>query len=99
MPPCNTAGCSHDVGLVPPALGKAVLTGTGMQTPIRIMQMDCPTEEAMLRKKLGSMAGVVSMEFNLMQRMLTVTHAPQILEPVLAAIRSLGLGKNEVLMR
>ena len=90
MPPCNTAGCSHDVGLVPPALGKAVLTGTGMQTPIRIMQMDCPTEEAMLRKKLGSMAGVVSMEFNLMQRMLTVTHAPQILEPVLAAIRSLG---------
>lgn len=54
------------------------------------MQMDCPTEEALLRKKLDGMAGVFGMEFNLMQRMLTVTHEPQAIEPILAAIRSLG---------
>ena len=54
------------------------------------MQMDCPTEEGLLRKKLGGMAGVSGLEFNLMQRVLTVTHAPKDLEPILAAVRSLG---------
>ena len=67
----------------------AAVTG-GMQTAIRIMQMDCPTEEALIRKKLGDMASVVSMEFNLMQRVLTVVHAPDAREPVLEAVRSLG---------
>ncbi|MBX9640608.1 MAG: cation transporter, partial [Mycobacteriaceae bacterium] len=62
----------------------------GTQTAIRIMQMDCPTEEALIRKKLGDMASVVSMEFNLMQRVLTVVHAPDAREPVLEAVRSLG---------
>ena len=64
--------------------------GTAVQTPIRILQMDCPTEEALLRKKLDAMDGVVGMEFNLMQRVLTVAHEPQALEPILAAVRSLG---------
>lgn len=54
------------------------------------MQMDCPTEEGLLRKKLGGMPGVTSLEFNLMQRVLTVTHAPKEIEPILAAVRSLG---------
>jgi Zn2+/Cd2+-exporting ATPase len=43
-----------------------------------------------LRSKLGGMAGVASMEFNLMQRVLTVTHDPKVIEPILAAVRSLG---------
>ena len=54
------------------------------------MQMDCPTEEALIRKKLGEMAAVRSLEFNLMQRVLTVVHTPQSLEPILAALRALG---------
>ncbi|MBK9347292.1 MAG: heavy metal translocating P-type ATPase [Burkholderiales bacterium] len=67
------------------------LTGTDtIQTPIRILQMDCPTEEGLLRTKLGGMPGVTMLEFNLMQRLLTVTHAPQAIEPILAAVRSLG---------
>ena len=71
-------------------LGKPVMSGTDVQTPIRIMQMDCPTEEGLLRSKLGGMAGVAGMEFNLMQRVLTVTHDPKVIEPILAAVRSLG---------
>ena len=71
-------------------LGKPALGIKGVQTPIRILQMDCPTEEGLLRKKLGGMAGVTGLEFNLMQRVLTVTHAPQQIEPILAAVRSLG---------
>lgn len=54
------------------------------------MQMDCPTEEGLLRKKLGGMAGVTGLEFNLMQRVLTVTHDPNEIESILAAVRSLG---------
>ena len=84
-------GCTAGVAMpVPLARSKEVVAGSGVQTPIRILQMDCPTEEALLRTKLGGMAGVAGMEFNLMQRVLTVTHEPQALEPVLAAVRSLG---------
>ena len=70
--------------------GKPVMTGKDVQTPIRIMQMDCPTEEGLLRSKLGGLTGVAGMEFNLMQRVLTVTHDPKVIEPILAAVRSLG---------
>ena len=66
------------------------MTGKDVQTPIRIMQMDCPTEEGLLRSKLGGLTGVAGMEFNLMQRVLTVTHDPKVIEPILAAVRSLG---------
>jgi Cd2+/Zn2+-exporting ATPase len=61
-----------------------------MQTPIRIMQMDCPTEEGLLRSKLSGMAGVAGLEFNLMKRVLTVTHEPQAIDTILDAVRSLG---------
>lgn len=74
----------------PEQLGKPTTSADGVQTPIRIMQMDCPTEEGLLRKKLGGMPGVTGLEFNLMQRVLTVTHAPKAIEPILAAVRSLG---------
>ncbi|WP_134138963.1 heavy metal translocating P-type ATPase [Paraburkholderia sp. BL6665CI2N2] len=60
-----------------------------MRTAIRIMQMDCPTEEALIRKKFSRMPHVRSMEFNLMQRVLTVVHAPEALHSILAALRSL----------
>ncbi|MFM0221631.1 heavy metal translocating P-type ATPase [Paraburkholderia dipogonis] len=53
------------------------------------MQMDCPTEEALIRKKFSRMPHVRSMEFNLMQRVLTVVHAPEALDSILAALRSL----------
>lgn len=62
----------------------------GISTPIRIMAMDCPTEEAMIRKKLGGVSAVKRLEFNLMQRILTVVHAEGELNPILEAIRSLG---------
>jgi Cd2+/Zn2+-exporting ATPase len=69
---------------------KPVHSDKGTQTPIRIMQMDCPTEEGLLRKKLGGMAGVSGMEFNLMQRVLTVTHEPKAIDAILDAVRSLS---------
>jgi len=53
--------------------------------------MDCPTEERLIRDKLAGLAGIGTMEFNLMQRTLTLSHAPEALAPALEAIRSLGM--------
>lgn len=61
-----------------------------MRTPIRIMQMDCPTEEAMIRRLFKDKAEVKQLEFNLIQRVLTVTHRPDSLDSILDGIRSLG---------
>ncbi|UJR53033.1 heavy metal translocating P-type ATPase [Dickeya zeae MS1] len=72
------------------ALASAERTGDQQRTPIRIMQMDCPTEETMLRKKLDTLPEVSALEFNLMQRVMTVTHRYDALDTVLAAIRALG---------
>jgi Cd2+/Zn2+-exporting ATPase len=53
--------------------------------------MDCPTEEALIRKKLGDMESVQQLDFNLMQRVLTVVHRDGALAEVEDAIRSLGM--------
>lgn len=37
-------------------------------TKLVIAKMDCPTEEALIRNKLATVAGVTNLDFNLMQR-------------------------------
>ncbi len=73
------------------------MDANAVSTAIRILQMDCPTEEALIRKQLADLSGVVGMEFNLMQRVMTVTHAPNAIEPILDALRALGF-KPEVVI-
>jgi Zn2+/Cd2+-exporting ATPase len=58
---------------------------------IRIEQMDCPTEETLIRKRLGAMAEVERLDVDLVRRVLTVVHADAALPQVEAAIRSLGM--------
>ncbi len=58
---------------------------------LRIAQMDCPTEEALIRRKLGGRRGIHGLEFNLMERVLSVVHAPGSLPEIEAAIRDLGM--------
>jgi len=58
---------------------------------LRIEKMDCPTEESLIRKKLEGMQGVESLEFNLMQRRLTVRHHLQDPEPIIAAVAALDM--------
>ncbi len=65
-------------------------TSDGTVTAIRILQMDCPVEESLITKKLSGMQGVVSLQFDLIQRILTVTHRQEKLDDILQAIRSLG---------
>jgi len=76
----------------PRAVSRAVprAVSDGVRTPIRIMQMDCPVEEGLIRAKLEGMPGVKRLEFNLVQRVLTVEHDPAALDHIAEAIRSLG---------
>jgi len=60
------------------------------ETRVVIAQMDCPTEERLITDKLSGMPGITALQFNLLQRTLTISHEPQALAPALAAIRALG---------
>lgn len=87
------ACCGHEHGQpAAPAAAAAWQPGPGQQvTRVRIGQMDCPTEETLIRKKLASLPEVHELDFNLMQRVLTVLHADGALDRIDAAIRSLGM--------
>ncbi len=63
----------------------------GRQDILRIENMDCPTEEALIRNKLKGFPGVTGLEFNLLQRNLTIYHALPSLDPVIAALKTIGM--------
>jgi len=62
-----------------------------VRTALSIAGMDCPTEEALIRNKLVGMDGVATLDFNLIQRRLTVTHRPGALDAILVALQAIGL--------
>ena len=86
-PSRETAGCSPcgkpAASLAPPA--------TGNTTQFLITNMDCPTEEALIRKRLGNVAGIDRLDFDLMNRRLAVLHRLTGPAPVLAALRDIGM--------
>lgn len=71
------------------------------QTPfeisvLHIAGMCCPTEENLIRRKLTDIPGVLNLEFSLLQRRLTVEHAPEVLPQVLQELKALDLGAQVV---
>ena len=56
-----------------------------------IADMCCPTEEQMIRNCLRKMEGVAALEFDIVQRRLTVNHEPGRAEAVQAAVASIGM--------
>lgn len=56
----------------------------------RIEQMDCPTEQGLIETRLGKLAGVSALEFNLLSRVLGVWHALPDEQTIIAAINELG---------
>lgn len=61
------------------------------QSVFVIRNMDCPTEEALIRKRLGSVPGIGELAFNLMDRRLTVAHTLDDEQPILDALREIGM--------
>lgn len=56
-----------------------------------IENMDCPTEEALIRNKLQKLSGVGGLEFNLMQHKLTVTHTLPDASTIQTELQSIGM--------
>ena len=89
-------GHSHDHGdcctptLTPPPAAADAPPGT-RPVRFRIEQMDCPTEEGLIRQKLAPMAGVARLDFNLLSRELTVHHTLDATLPLEAALADIGM--------
>ena len=69
----------------------AAVSANGRLSTFRIEAMDCPTEQTLIQNKLGKMAGVQQLEFNLINRVLSVTHDLPSTTPIIDAIASLGM--------
>ncbi|OGS75000.1 MAG: heavy metal translocating P-type ATPase [Anaerolineaceae bacterium] len=61
------------------------------QLVLVIRNMDCPTEEALIRKRLGSVHGICELSFNLMTRRLTVMHTLDDDQSIRDALREIGM--------
>ena len=92
--PSHGGCCSHShaapAGDTAPALPSAPIAGAST-AKYRIANMDCPTEERLIRNKLATMAGVVGLDFNLMNRVLDVHHTLPSLATVEAALHGIGM--------
>lgn len=63
----------------------------GRQDQLHIENMDCPTEEALIRSKLKGFPGVTGLEFNLLQRNLIIYHTLPSLDSVVVALKAIGM--------
>ena len=91
MSECASKGCGCTTEpIIQPTAPAPLATGSA-QAVYRIENMDCPTEEALIRSKLAGLAGVVGLEFNLMQRTLAVRHELPSLSPVEQALKAIGM--------
>ncbi|MEX0167325.1 heavy metal translocating P-type ATPase [Pseudomonas brassicacearum] len=71
-------------------LGKTPTDGARLSS-FRIEAMDCPTEQTLIQNKLGKLEGVQQLDFNLINRVLGVTHDLPSDAPIIKAIESLGM--------
>lgn len=81
--------CNSKENLVDVAFDKNIPEGY-QSVVLAIAEMDCPTEEGMIRKKFANMEEVHALQFNLIQRKLMVTYKGE-LNVIIGAIQSLGM--------
>lgn len=82
---CGSAAAPALVQLSEKASGDAQLSR------FRIEAMDCPTEQTLIQDKLGKLAGIEQLEFNLINRVLGVRHTLGGTAEIERAIDSLGM--------
>lgn len=75
-----------------PNLASKSIADTGSARVVFLIQkMDCPTEEKLIRDKLEGMPGIEALQFNLIQRELTVQHRLPSIEPITTTLKALDL--------
>lgn len=88
--PAPVIDALHEIGMNVTVEREAGSSALGQATYL-IEKMDCPTEEALLRKVLEGMPGVSALQFDLMSRKLTVAHTLADVAPITAAIDRIGM--------
>ncbi|MES2036899.1 MAG: heavy metal translocating P-type ATPase [Pseudomonadota bacterium] len=84
--------CDHEEVKVAQVNEKPIAAPAGTSTVVySIENMDCPTEEGLIRNKLSPMPGITQLDFNLMQRKLTVSHTLKNQEKIQAVLTSIGM--------
>ena len=58
---------------------------------LKIQKMDCPTEEALIRKAIDGKPGVVGLDFDLINRVLTVNHTLNDTGSIDSALSGIGM--------
>lgn len=94
MSTCDSKGCGGNSSRPTPAQQRETKADAGLGSALaiyRIDNMDCPTEEALIRNKLSGMHGVAKLDFNLMQRTLSVHHDLPSLAPLEQALAAVGM--------
>ena len=89
------ACCSGSPSPAVVQLSEAPAAGARLST-FRIEAMDCPTEQTLIQNKLGKLAGVQQLEFNLINRILGVTHDLPSTAPIIEAIKSIGMQADPI---
>ncbi|MBN8756300.1 MULTISPECIES: heavy metal translocating P-type ATPase [Variovorax] len=81
--PASIAAAAPLSSVAAPAIGGA--------TRFFISNMDCPTEEATIRKRLGTIDGIEQLDFDLMNRRLDIQHHLPDHAPILKALNDVGM--------
>ena len=82
--------CSSAAAPAVVKIGEAPTDGARLSR-FRIEAMDCPTEQTLIQNKLGKLEGVQQLEFNLINRVLGVTHDLPGTKPIIDAIKAIGM--------
>ena len=89
--------CSHDHShAAPSASEKAVVPADAKRLRLHIADMDCPTEEALIRRTMTGMPHVLGLDFDLLNRILTVHHYQQEPAEIHAKLKALGMSGTEL---
>ena len=89
MSDCQSKSCCAKAGAVTPNASTSGADTAALE--LSIAQMDCPTEEGLLRQALARVSGVGQLDFNLVQRKLRVSHSLPDPAPIISAIRAVGM--------
>ncbi len=86
------AHCCDSVKQLPQLDTHLMIPNTTLTRAVyRIRNMDCPTEEALIRKKLANFPEITQLDFDLIQRILTIHHQQASLSDVEAALVAIDM--------
>ncbi len=87
---------SIEAALISIDMQPETILDNGTTTQFFIADMDCPAEESLIKAKFAGMSGIDRLDFDLMKRILTIQHDPNILPDISAALISLDLGATRI---